>query len=176
MNSETFQTEQNRVDKSHKAQIHSTRSKGKIRVFVKSSLTLVSYNATGYPSYMPSPLFPLSPHATASGKRVLVYEMQLDDEQKKVIRDATALAERLGMGVEVTDLGKQNIFKRFASRLTFGNVTTPSIVFSGRSARQIGQIEHGLARQQVVRSLTSTQQEEDSNRSSNSSVPCTVIA
>jgi hypothetical protein len=141
------QTEQIHEHEKHTTHVRlPVRSKGKIQIFVRSSRTLVLADTVGYPSFVPVALLSLSPRSVGA-KRVLVYEKQLDPEQKKFLDEAAGLAERLGMDLDVKDLGKQNIFLRFLSRVASGSVATPSIVIPGRSFEEI---EHGLAWQGVT--------------------------
>jgi len=124
------------VDREHDSHVNSARNKGKIRVFVKSTRTLVSAGSTAYPSYIPVAYTPLTIHASG-GKRILVYQNELDAEQEKIVHEAADLAQRMHMDFEVKDLGKQNILSRIFTRLARGNVTVPSVVFPGTSVAEI---------------------------------------
>jgi formate dehydrogenase assembly factor FdhD len=143
----------------------------KIRVYVKSSRTVISVVETGYPSYMPSSFSSLAPQAGSGGKRIFSYANQLDAEQEEIVHNAAAFAERMGMRLEVKDLGRQNILERLFTRLRNGAVTTPSIVFPGR---RFVEMEQGLS-QGVVANVPMLQST-SSSASCTGSCSCSVSA
>jgi hypothetical protein len=153
------------------------RANDKIKVFVKSSRVLVSVEDTGYPSFVPAALSLLSPLAGGGRKRVLVYEKQLDAEQSNIVSEATAIARHLGAKIEVKDIGRQNILRRFVTRLRTGSVATPSVIFPGSSVVGIGQgleWEHSMT--SGVSSLQSAAEKSSTSSCSSSSLSSCACA
>ncbi len=106
-------------------------SKDKIKVVVKSRKVLTDI------VYGPVPQYPTY---IGQGHRVpplnrsrLYYSYILDGEQEAILGEAKAIAQQLGIGLEVTDLERQNILRRILRLMTGRAREFPSVLLPGEA-------------------------------------------
>jgi hypothetical protein len=62
--------------------------------------------------------------------RVLEYEDQLDDGQKKILEYANDLSATLALPIKIVDLSKRNLFERLLSWFSGQNHDAPTLILS----------------------------------------------
>jgi hypothetical protein len=100
-------------------------SDGKVRVVVKSRKVpsdVVEFHQT---MYSPSGI----PMGTRRNRQVL-YRYVLDEEHQRTIEEASELARRLCLDLEVVDSGKQGLLGRLLSSLGRRGASNPTVVIS----------------------------------------------
>jgi len=104
-------------------------SDGKVRVVVKSRRVpaeVVEFHRT---MYSPSGF----PMGTKMNRQVL-YTYVLDEDHQRTIEEASELARRLRLDLEVVDSGKQGLLGRLLSSLGRKGANNPTIVVSPPAA------------------------------------------
>ncbi|MCL4519083.1 MAG: hypothetical protein M1587_07795 [Thaumarchaeota archaeon] len=82
-------------------------------------------------------------------RKAVISELALDLDQARIIQKARAIADKLGIGIEIIDLGKQNAIRRLVRRLT-RRVRAPSVHFPERTVRRF-EMEQVLYRINAMR-------------------------
>jgi len=104
-------------------------SDGKVRVVVRSRKvpdSVVVFNQT---MYSPSGI----PMGTRMNRQVL-YRYVLDEDHERTIEEASKLARRLCLDLEVIDSGKQGLVGRLMSSLGRRSASNPTVVVSPPAA------------------------------------------
>jgi hypothetical protein len=127
------------------------KDKAAIRVFVKSFPALISLNMGDYNQPVKTARYPALP--TGSGKRTYIRRNELDSKQQEFLNEVNALAKHLGARIEVCDVGQQNVLQRLVSRITFGDISVPSVILPGSN---MSEIERELARSYLGTDLVYT--------------------
>ena len=106
-------------------------SKDRIKVVVKSRkvLTDIVYGPVPqYPTYVGQGL-----RIPPINRSRIIYSYILDGEQEAIVREAKALAQQLGIGLDVMDLGRQNILRRMLRLITRRAREFPSVLLPGEA-------------------------------------------
>lgn len=119
--------------------------RGRMTIFVRRERVYVNTRVFGFPSFVSGFGYNLS----TMPKRVAVFEDVLDHKQREALEDAEALAQNLGVKLEIKDIGKFSIFRRIANYFLGIKVpsTVPTVSVSGETvfllARSTTQNENG---------------------------------
>ena len=109
--------------------LNQTLRSGKVTVYVKSKKMVVASRTVTFPAVYSG----LGLSSPSGAKQVTFYENVLDEEQETLVRNSIALANSLGVHLELKDVAKFGRFTRFLA-LVLGErlpSRTPSMSFEG---------------------------------------------
>lgn len=112
----------------------------KMTIFVRSKRVCVAsknvYLSTFQGNHIGSNL-------STRAKRVAIYENVLDDEQKEALENSKALANSLGVKLEVRDLARTSVFRKLFDLIGRSRFApkTPSLSFYGKTIALLASID-----------------------------------
>ena len=117
------------IDKPTVSALKQTLRNGKVTVYVRSKKMVVASRIVTFPAVYSG----LGLSSPSGVKHVAFYENVLDDEQETLVRNSIALANSLGVHVEVKDVAKFGRFTRFLAMVLGERLPsrTPSMSFEG---------------------------------------------